>query len=80
MTATLIGYRRSDYVSKRDGLRKTGYNFYFERSAPQVEGLATESVYFSDDKLYGFTPAVGLVVDYETNRYGSGCFIRESIK
>lgn len=79
MTATLIGFKRVEFTSKKDGQLKRGYNMYFEFPARNTEGMACQSVYFSDGKLYGFTPAVGLLCDYEVNQYGSGCFIRESV-
>ena len=44
---TLRGIRSVDYVSKKDNIRRTGFELHFTFESPDVAGLGCGSVYLS---------------------------------
>ena len=72
---TIVGKRKADYVSKKDGERKIGANLFCVcDGGNDVEGKSVESLYISDKNAhYDFAKdvAIGSVIRVTYNRYGS---------
>ena len=74
MVVNLIGISGSDYISKKDGLRKIGINLHTTRPFPRnqsgVKGSCAEVIYISSnsplfDKCKSFTPPCVIELDYD---------------
>ena len=74
MTVNLIGMSGSDYISKKDGLRKVGINLHttrpFPRSQSGVKGTCAEIIYISAqselfEKCKSLCPPCVIDIDYD---------------
>lgn len=71
----IVGKKKSDYVSKKDGERKIGVSLFCVCGGDNdVEGKSVESLYISDkNDNYAFAKsvAIGSIIKVTYNRYGS---------
>lgn len=69
MIYDVIGYRNSSFKSS-DGNTISGVTMYLTYSDSSVTGLVADRVFISTNKLNGYVPQLGDVVDVEYNKYG----------
>lgn len=68
---SVIGVQFNEYVSKRDGLKKSGYNLFVTYQDSRVQGLACDRLWIRPQLLQGLDlkPNDKIAISY--NRYGS---------
>lgn len=68
---TVIGFKKVDYISKKDGQPKKGYEVYVESNTPHpsVEGVEVHEFYINAFNS-GYVPCVGDKVKPSYNRFG----------
>lgn len=66
---TLVGYKKSGFTGK-DGTRVDGTTLFFSDSRPDVEGVATEKVFVTKQKMGNYVPVVGDELTILYNRWG----------
>ena len=71
---TVVGFRRYDFKDER-GNQRRGYNIYLTGSQDGVEGIVTEKVSLTDDKLDGYVPQLDDVVRVGFDRYQRASFV-----
>lgn len=69
MIYEVIGYRNSSFKSS-DGNTISGVTMYLTCSDSYVTGVVADRVFISTNKLNGYAPQLGDVVDVEYNKYG----------
>lgn len=67
----IIGIRRKEYTFD-DGRKVSGYELHMTEHQSNVEGLAVERQFLSDNKLEGYLPKVGDKIEVEWSRYRKG--------
>ncbi len=77
---TIVGIRPSNFIGGR-GDPVSGQNIYLTYSLEKGEGMGTDRVFFTDNKLMqiGYIPKVGDEVRLEYNRFGkpSGIYLED---
>ena len=71
---TVVGFRRYDFKDER-GTQRKGYNIYLTGSQDGVEGIVTEKVSLTDDKLAGYVPQLDDVIRIGFDRYQRASFV-----
>lgn len=69
MIYEVIGYRNSSFKSS-EGNTISGMTFYLTCGDSNVIGVVADRVFVSANKLNGYAPNLGDVVDVEYNKYG----------
>lgn len=70
----VIGIQNSSFVTK-DGKQISGMFLYLSEERSNVQGVATERIFLSEDKLSGYSPVVGDDIRPYYNRFGKVDFI-----
>lgn len=67
----VIGFKKVDYVSKKDGQPRKGYEIYVEETTPgeRVEGIEVHEFYLNAYNS-AYVPRLGDTVKPSYNRYG----------
>ena len=66
----VTGIKKVDYVSKKTGRPVQGFSLWLSYERKDVEGLACDEVYVSNERI-SEVPQIGDLVDVYYNRFGS---------
>lgn len=65
----IVGIKHST-IKFKDGNQVTGYNLFLSEPREGVQGVATESVFVSDQRIAPYSPVLGDNVRIYYNRWG----------
>lgn len=66
---TLVGFEAKHFKFE-DGKEVEGFYLYSEEKKENVTGIATDRVFASHNKLDGYVPVLGDVLEINYNRWG----------
>lgn len=70
----IIGIQKSSFDTK-DGKHISGCFLFLTEERSNVQGVATERIFLSDDKLCGYSPSIGDEIKPYYNRFGKVDFV-----
>lgn len=66
----VIGIKKVDYVSRKTNRPVNGYSLWLEYERKDVEGVAVDEVYVSNERI-SVVPLLGDMCDVYYNKFGS---------